>query len=61
MAWQNWYDELHAHMEQSKSLLDKLKNFEHDMRQLEPTGMFPATVAMETLDCELKEIQVCRI
>ena len=62
MAWQNWYNELHANMEQSKSLSDKLKNFGHDIRQLEPAcaGMFPATVAMETLDSELKELQVSR-
>ena len=63
MAWQNWYNELHANMEQLKSLSDRLKNFEHDIRQLEPacTSLFPATVAMETLDSELKEIQVCII
>ena len=60
MAWQNWYNELHANMEQSKSLSDKLKSFEHDIGELEPTcaNLFPATVAMEALDSELKEIQV---
>ena len=61
MAWQNWYNELHANMERSKSLSDQLKNFGHAIKQLEPAcaGIFPATVAMEALDSELKEIQVC--
>lgn len=61
MAWQNWYNELHAHMEQSKSLSDRLKNFEHNVKLLEPAcaNLFPATVAMETLDGELKDLQVC--
>ena len=61
MAWQNWYNELHANLEQSKNLADRLKNFGHDIRQLEPAcaGIFPATVAMEAVDSELKEIQVC--
>ena len=60
MAWQNWYNKLHANLEQSKSLSDRLQNFEHNMRKLKPAcaGLFPATVAMETLDSELKEIQV---
>ena len=60
MTWQNWYNELHANMEQSKGLADQLKNFGHDIGQLEPAcaGIFPATVAMEALNSELKEIQV---
>lgn len=60
MTWQNWYNELHANMEQSKGLAERLKNFGHNIGQLEPAcaGIFPATVAMEALDSELKEIQV---
>ncbi len=32
LNWQNWFDELHAGVEQSKSLSDQLKKFESDLR-----------------------------
>ena len=60
LAWQNWYDELHANLEQSKNLSDQLSAFGHSIKGLEPpwTNLFPATVTMENLDTELQELQV---
>ena len=60
LAWQNWYDELHANLEQSKNLSDQLNTFGHSIKGLEPAcvNLFPATVAMESLDTELQELQV---
>lgn len=60
LAWQNWYDELHANLEQSKNLSDQLNTFGHGIKGLEPAcvNLFPATVAMESLDTELQELQV---
>ena len=60
LAWQNWYDELHANLEQSKNLSDQLNTFGNGIKGLEPAcvNLFPATVAMESLDAELQELQV---
>ena len=60
LAWQNWYNELHAKLEQSKGLSDQLNMFVHSMDDLEPMcgKLFPATVAMESLDKELEALQV---
>ena len=60
LAWQNWYDELHANLEQSKNLSDQLSAFGHSIKGLEApwTNLFPATVTMENLDTELQELQV---
>lgn len=60
MAWQNWYNELHAKQDQSRSLADRLESFVGSMSRLEPAcaAMFPATVSLESLDSELKTLQV---
>ena len=60
LGWQNWYDELHANLEQSKNLSDQLSAFGHSIKGLEApwTNLFPATVTMENLDTELQELQV---
>lgn len=60
LNWQNWFDELHAGVEQSRSLSDQLKKFESDMKGLGPAcaKLFPAAVNMKSLDKELKRLQV---
>lgn len=60
LDWQNWFDELHAGVEQFKSLSDQLKRFEVDIRGLGPAcaKLFPATVNMKSLDKELQRLQV---
>jgi hypothetical protein len=60
LNWQNWFDELHAGVEQSKSLSDQLKKFENNTRGLGPAcaKLFPAFVNMKNLDKELKRLQV---
>lgn len=60
LNWQNWYDKLHAGVEESKNLSDQLSKFENDIRGIAPTcaKLFPATVAMKTLDKELQCLQV---
>ncbi len=60
LNWQNWFDELHAGVEQSKNLSDQFKKFESDMRGLAPAlaKLFPATVAVKTLDKDLQRVQV---
>ena len=61
LGWQNWFDELHAGVEQSRNLSDQLKKFESDIKGLEPTCsmIFPAVVSMKNLDKELDRIHVC--
>ena len=60
LNWQNWFDELHAGVEQSKNLSDQLKKFESDMGGLAPAlaKLFPATVAVKSLDKDLQRLQV---
>ena len=60
LGWQNWYDELLAHMEQSQQLSDQLKKFESAIRDLEPTcsRLFPATVVVKSLDKEMNKLKV---
>ena len=60
LNWQNWFDELHAGVEQSKSLSDQLNKFETDIRGLGPAyaKLFPAAVNVKTLDKELQRLQV---
>lgn len=60
LAWQNWYNELHANLEQSKSLSEQLNSFVHDIKGLEPAcaRLFPATLDMDSLDSELQALQV---
>ena len=60
LDWQNWYDELHAGVEQSKNLSDQLKKFEGDIRGLGPAyaKLFPAVVSVKTLEKDLQRLQV---
>ena len=60
LNWQNWFDELHAGVEQSKNLSDQLKKFENDVSGLGPAlaKLFPATVSVKTLDKDLQRLQV---
>jgi len=55
LAWRNWYNELHANLEQSKNLSDQVNTFGHVIKGPEPVciSMFPTTIAMETLAAEL--------
>lgn len=61
LGWQNWFDELHAGMEQSKDLSDQLNMFESDIKGLGLTcsRLLPANVSMKSLDKELVRLQVC--
>lgn len=60
LTWQNWYDELHANVEQSHNLSDQLDGFKTDIEGLEPlcSNLFPATVSIEGLKQELHSLQV---
>lgn len=60
LKWQNWYDELHANMEQSHYLSDQLDRFEKDIEGLGPlcSTLFPATVSVAGLKPELHHLQV---
>lgn len=60
LDWQNWFDELHTGVEQSKNLSDQLKKFESDTRGLGQAcaKLFPATLAMKNVDKEVHRIEV---
>ena len=60
LAYQNWYDELHRGLQQSKNLSEQLGKFASVVNGLEPAcnNLFPATVTMENLEPELKTLQV---
>ena len=60
MSWQNWYDELHATGEQSRNLSDQFVELKQAFKAIEPKQkeMFPAHVTMDTLESDLKELQV---
>ena len=62
LNWQNWFDELHVGVEESKNLSEQLKKFDCDIESLIPTSakLFPVTVAMKALDKELRRVQVKR-
>jgi len=36
LAWRNWYNELHANLEQSKNLSDQLNTFGHGIKGVYP-------------------------
>lgn len=60
LAWQNWYDELHATGEQSQSLLDQFNKLQEVLATVGPDheNMFPASLCMDTLESDLKNLQV---
>lgn len=60
LAWQNWYDELHAHMQQSQDLSNELDKFLNAMSNLEPlfSKLFPAELSMDNLPQKLHNLQV---
>ncbi len=59
LSWQNWFDELHATGEQSRDLSDQFIQLKQSYKIVEPKHkeIFPATVTMETLDSDLKNLQ----
>ena len=59
LSWQNWFDELHATGEQSRDLSEQFVQLKQSYQIMEPkhTEIFPATVTMETLDSDLKNLQ----
>lgn len=61
LAYQNWYDELHGGLQQSKNLSDQLGKFASGVNALEPAcnNILPATITMDNLESELKALQVC--
>ena len=63
LAWQNWYDELHATGEQSRDLSDQFLELKQSFHEVEPKikELFPAYVTMETLESDLKDLQVSRM
>lgn len=60
MSWQNWSDELHATGEQSRNLSDQFTELQHVYEAVSPVfkELFPAKVSMETLEADLKQLQV---
>ena len=60
LAWQNWYDELHARMEQSKDLSNQFDKFKSDCSTLGPlcSNLFPADLSMDGLQQKLHNLQV---
>ena len=60
LAWQNWYDELHASSEQSQDLLNRLENLKLALGAVQPvcSNLFPATLAMSNAAEELNELLV---
>lgn len=60
LAWQNWYDELHASGEQSQNLSYKLDELRHVLSTVQPlaSGVFPATLSMSAADDELRDLHV---
>ena len=60
LAWQNWYDELHATGEQSQDLSDQFDKLKQALFSIEPDykELFPAAVTVENLKSDLKDLQV---
>ena len=60
LAWQNWYDELHSTGEQSQDLSDQYASLKQTMAEIEPIvkEILPASVTVETLESDLKQLQV---
>lgn len=60
LAWQNWYDELHATGEQSQDLSDQFDKLKQTLFSIEPDykELFPAAVTVENLKSDLKDLQV---
>ncbi len=60
MDWQNWYDELHAHLQTSQDLSNQFDKFLSGMSHLEPlcSKLFPANLSMDDLQQKLHSLQV---
>ena len=60
LAWQNWYDELHATGEQSQNLSDQFDRLKQTIGAVLPehSELFPACVSVDNLIDDLKELQV---
>ena len=60
LAWQNWYNELHARKEQSLKLSEQVGDFGEEVKGLQASleGMFPATVEMDNLLEDMEALQV---
>ncbi len=63
LSWQNWYDELHATGEQSRSLTDQFIELKQVYQNLEPMNkeLLPAIVTVDTLESDLKNLKVYNI
>ena len=61
LAWQNWYNELHARKEQSLKLSEQVWDFGEEVKGLQASleGMFPAIVEMDNLLEDMEALQVC--
>ena len=60
LAWQNWYNELHALRENAGKMAEEVGRLKEGARGLE-TGMkrlFPASVEVENLQQNLQDLQV---
>lgn len=60
MAWQNWYNELHAHKEKSHKLSEQVGGLAEGVKGLEASlnGLFPASVEVENLLGDMEALQV---
>ena len=63
LAWQNWYDELHARRERSGKMGEELGRVREGMRGARGAmaALFPARVQVETLPQDLQHLQVACI
>ena len=61
LAWQNWYDELHARKEQSQNLSEQVRELAEGVKGVKSSleGLLPAEVGMESLYDDLLALQVC--
>ena len=60
LAWQNWFDELHAHREKAGKMGEGVGEMCDGVKRVRGVmmGMFPAAVGMETLPHDLHVLQV---
>ena len=61
LAWQNWFNELHARKEHSHKLSEQVVGFGESVKGLEASleGVFPASVGVEDMLGEMESLQVC--
>ena len=63
MSWQNWFDELHATGEQSRNLSEQFVELKNAYEMIDPKNreLFPALVSVDTLESDLKSLQVLNL